>query len=59
MIVKDIRAKARDLGVKNYSKLAKTDLIHAIQEQEGNATCYQNIYDCWHFDCLWRSDCQC
>jgi hypothetical protein len=40
MVVKDIRAKARDLGVKNYSKLAKTDLIRAIQEKEGNAPCY-------------------
>jgi hypothetical protein len=59
MLVKDIRVKARDLGVKNYSKLAKTDLIHAIQEKEGNAPCFQNIYDCWQFDYLWRSECQC
>ena len=58
MLVKDIRAKACDLGVKNYSKLAKTDLIRAIQEKEGNAPCYLNIYDCWQFDCCWRSDCQ-
>jgi hypothetical protein len=58
MILKDIRAKARDLEVKNHSKLKKADLIHAIQTNEGNAPCYQNIYDCWQFDCLWRPDCQ-
>jgi len=58
MILKDIRAKARDLGVKNFSKLKKADLIRAIQANEGNAPCYQNIYDCWQFDCLWRPDCQ-
>jgi hypothetical protein len=47
MILKDIRAKDRDLGVKNHSRLKKADLIHAIQKKEGNASCYQNIYDCW------------
>ena len=59
MVVKDIRAKARDLGVKNYSKMSKVDLIRAIQEKEGNIPCYQNIYDCGQADCLWRPDCQC
>ena len=58
MILKDIRDKGRSLGVKNYSKLGKADLIRAIQEKEGNTPCYQNIYDCWQFDCLWRPDCQ-
>lgn len=58
MILKDIRAKARDLGVKNYSRLKKDDLIRAVQEKEGNSPCYQNIADCWEFDCLWRPDCQ-
>jgi hypothetical protein len=58
MLLKDIKAKARGLAVKNYSKLAKTDLIRAIQEKEGNAPCYQDISDCWQFDCLWRPDCQ-
>ena len=58
MILKDLKAKARGLGVKNHSRLKKDDLIRAIQEKEGNAPCYQTIYDCWQFDCLWRSDCQ-
>ena len=59
MVVKDIRAKAREMGVKNYSKMSKVDLIHAIQEKEGNAACYQNIEDCQQHDCLWRPECQC
>ncbi len=58
MILKDIRAKAQDLEVKNYSRLRKIDLIRAIQEKEGNVPCYQNVFDCWQFDCLWRPDCQ-
>jgi hypothetical protein len=58
MILKDIRDKARSLGVKNYSKLSKGNLIRAIQEKEGNSPCYQNIYDCRQDDCLWRPDCQ-
>ena len=58
MILKDLRAKARDMGVKNYSRMGKTDLIRAIQEKEGNAPCYLNIIECWQFDCLWRPACQ-
>ncbi len=58
MNTKEIRAKARALGVKNYSKLVKADLIRAIQEKEGNTPCYLNISDCRQIDCLWISDCQ-
>ncbi|RJR47629.1 MAG: hypothetical protein C4567_00985 [Deltaproteobacteria bacterium] len=58
MILKDIRAKARDLGVKNYSKLRKDDLIRAIQVKEGNSPCHQTIKDCDQYDCLWRPECQ-
>ena len=58
MTLKDIRVKARELRVKNYSRMRKDDLIRAIQEKEGNAPCYQNINDCGESDCLWRPDCQ-
>ncbi len=58
MKVTEIRAKARDLSVKNYSRLSKADLIRAIQVAEGNSPCYQQIYDCGVEDCLWRPDCQ-
>jgi len=58
MKVTEIRSKGRELGVKNYSKLNKKDLIHAIQVAEGNSPCFLEIYDCRVDDCLWREDCQ-
>ena len=60
MILKDIRAKARNIGVnvKNHSRWGKSDLISGIQGKEGKALCYQNISECWQFDFLGRPDCQ-
>jgi hypothetical protein len=58
MNVKEIRDKARSLGIKNYTKLKKADLIKAIQVTEGNAPCYQEIIDCRQDDCCWMGDCQ-
>ena len=58
MKVTEIRIMARNLGVKNYSKLNKADLIRAVQEAEGNSPCYLEIYDCRVYDCLWREECQ-
>jgi hypothetical protein len=58
MLLKDIRALARQMGIKNYSKLKKADLIRTIQENEGNSPCYQAIPDCGEDSCLWRSSCQ-
>ena len=58
MTVKEIRGLARSLGVKNYHRLRKADLIRSIQEKEGNSPCYQSISDCREHDCLWLSECQ-
>jgi hypothetical protein len=58
MNVTEIRNLARSLGVKNYSRLNKGDLIRAFQVAEGNSPCYQQIDDCRVEDCLWRQDCQ-
>ena len=58
MKVTEIRIMARNLKVKNYSRLSKADLIRAVQEAEGNAPCYQQIFDCRVYDCLWREECQ-
>jgi hypothetical protein len=58
MRVTEIRVIARNLGVKNYSRLTKFDLIRAVQVAEGNSPCYQQISDCGEQDCLWREDCQ-
>ncbi len=58
MKVTEIRNMARYLGLKNYARLNKGDLIRAVQVAEGNSPCYQQIYDCRVEDCLWRPDCQ-
>ena len=51
MTMPQIREKARLLGVKNYSRLRKADLIRAIQAKEGNSPCYQTIPGCQEQDC--------
>lgn len=58
MTLKEIRDKAKSLGVKNYSKMNKADLIKAIQMAEGNSPCFQEITDCRQYDCCWMGDCQ-
>jgi Rho termination factor, N-terminal domain len=58
MTLNQIREKARGLGVKNYSRLRKAELIRAIQAKEGNSPCYEAIAGCQQQDCLWQADCQ-
>ena len=58
MKVAEIRTMARHFRVKNYSRLNKADLIRAIQVAEGNSPCYEQIFDCRVYDCLWREECQ-
>lgn len=52
-----LRAMAKDLEVKGAAKMAKDELIHAIQVAEGHAACYARIPDCGQMDCLFRPDC--
>ncbi len=58
MTVTEIRGRARDLGVKSYSRLRRDELIWAIQRAEGNVDCYRRIANCGVMDCCWRGDCQ-
>lgn len=58
MTLKQIRDKARVVGVKNYARYTKENLIRIIQQTEGNAPCFKDIPDCWEFGCLWREECQ-
>ncbi|GAB4284744.1 MAG: hypothetical protein Kow0092_39100 [Deferrisomatales bacterium] len=58
MTVKEIRAKARTLKVKNYSRLRKADLIWAVQEAEGHTACFRRISGCGITECCWRGECQ-
>ncbi len=56
--VKELRLKAKELGMEGYAKLNKAELIHTIQEFEGNQPCYEQIHDCGEFGCLYFSECQ-
>lgn len=52
-----LRDMAKKLEVKGGAKMAKEELIHAIQVAEGHAACYARIPDCGQTDCLFRPDC--
>lgn len=55
--VKQLRVMATTLGLKNFNKLRKTELIHKIQATEGNSPCFGTIPNCGQEDCLFREDC--
>jgi hypothetical protein len=57
MTLKEIREKARSMGIKNYTRFRKENLIRIIQETEGNSPCFKNTCDCGEHQCLWRQDC--
>lgn len=58
MNVKEIRARAKEMGI-NGAKMLKGDLIHAIQEKEGNTPCFQTgVVACPQIACCWFGDCQ-
>ena len=58
MKVNDIREIARKRGIKP-AKMNKTDLVRAIQTDEGNQSCFMTGYKdkCGQLCCLWREDC--
>jgi hypothetical protein len=57
MKMADIRQKAAGLGLKT-SRIKKSDLIKAVQSEEGNFPCFQMATDyCDQNSCCWRSDC--
>jgi hypothetical protein len=58
MKMEDVKKKAKKLGI-NWSKMSKTELIHAIQSAEGNTPCYGNSNNgsCPYTNCCFRSDC--
>ncbi len=55
--VKQLRVMATTLGLKNFNKLRKIDLIREIQTAEGHDPCFGNIPGCGQEDCLFREDC--
>jgi hypothetical protein len=60
MKMNDIKEIARQRGI-NSSKMKKTELVRAIQQDEGNPECYMTGHkeDCGELGCLWRDDCDC
>ena len=52
-----IKDKAKDLGI-NPAKMKKPDLIHAIQQAEGNTACFgHSDGQCQYGDCCFMKDC--
>jgi hypothetical protein len=58
MTLKEIRERARKVGLKNITRYRKESLIKAIQEMEGNSPCFKAIKPCGEGECLWRQECQ-
>jgi hypothetical protein len=53
----NLKEMAKNLGLSNYSKLNKTDLIHNIQIAEGYTPCYGSVNVCAQNQCLFRKTC--
>jgi len=53
-----IRDIAKSRGMKT-GKMDKTELIRAVQREEGNHDCFATPYvrECNQLNCLWREDC--
>ena len=58
MKLEEVRTIAKSHRIKP-DHLSKTELIKAIQTDEGNFDCFATAYDgeCDQEDCLWREDC--
>ncbi len=59
MNLTEIKELAKDRGIAP-GKLRKTELIHSLQNQEGNPQCFntRSSASCGQPNCLWRPDCQ-
>ena len=58
MTLVEIRKIASSLGLKNFIRMRKADLIRKIQIAEGNSDCFGKIPTCQQNDCLWMKDCK-
>ncbi|MBW2989074.1 SAP domain-containing protein [Candidatus Woesearchaeota archaeon] len=58
MNIREIKSKAKRLGVDTKKVKKKADVIKEIQRKEGNFDCFGTAYDyCDQLNCSWRSDC--
>ena len=58
MTMPEIRNIAKDMNIQGAARMNKQNLIHAIQEREGNYQCFSvDPAGCGQDGCLWRTDC--
>jgi hypothetical protein len=58
MALKELKEKAKNLGIKPKMGTKKINLIHSIQTAEGNFPCFGTAKDyCDQMSCSWRGDC--
>ncbi len=59
MSVFEVQKMAKSLGIEDFWRRPKDDLIKMIQLAEGNFDCFGSgvLTQCNQADCLWRSDC--
>jgi hypothetical protein len=59
MNLQETKEIARQRGLK-AGKMKKGEIIRAMQEAEGNPTCFDNgkAAACGQGKCLWREDCR-
>lgn len=58
MDLKEIKEKAKKLGVEPKLGMKKEVLVRSIQAAEGNFPCFGTAKDyCDRLECCWRNDC--
>lgn len=55
--IKDIQSIAKNRSIQLPKKIRKANMIHILQEKEGNSPCYSK-QECTNKICLWYIDCQ-
>ncbi|MFR3369538.1 MAG: hypothetical protein ACLTRP_03930 [Clostridioides difficile] len=55
--IKEIQSIAKNRGIQLPKKIRKANMIHILQEKEGNSPCYSK-QECTNKVCLWYTDCQ-
>lgn len=58
--MKDIRQKAKDMGLSISARMKKVEAVRLIQEREGNTPCYMTgvSQQCGQDACSFRNDCE-
>ncbi len=59
MKLEEVRQRAANIGLQGINRIKKADLVRAIQQREGNQSCFGASWreECRELDCCWRDDC--